>query len=135
MTAEQEVLAAADALVAAFGRSDRDAYFACFVPQATFLFHPTPGRIESRAAYEQLWDSWVAQDGFRVISCRSTGALVQFLGPDAAVFSHDVLTTVQTNDGEDTTAERETIVFSRTAGHWLAVHEHLSPDPAAVGGT
>jgi hypothetical protein len=25
--------------------------------------------------------------------------------------------------------ERETIVFNRTGGNWLGVHEHLSPEP------
>jgi ketosteroid isomerase-like protein len=35
--------------------------------------------------------------------------------------------------GEHDLAERETIVFRREpAGEWLAVHEHLSPDPDAA---
>ena len=42
----------ADSLVAAFRSSDATAYFGHFDEGATFLFHDTPGRIESRAAYE-----------------------------------------------------------------------------------
>ena len=28
-----------------------------------------------------------------------------------------------------TIGERETIVFEKSGGRWLAIHEHLSPDP------
>ena len=48
-----------------------------------------------------------------------------------AVFTHDVVTTVENTDGprarvQTATSERETIVFARSGGGWLAVHEHLS---------
>ena len=42
-------------LVAAFAASDATAYFAHFHPDASFLFHDTPGLIRSRADYEALW--------------------------------------------------------------------------------
>lgn len=129
MSAEQEVLAAADALVAAFASSDADAYFACFAEDATFVFHTEPRRLESRREYRELWDGWVAEDGFRVVSCASAGARVQVLG-DTAVFTHDVATVVETTEGRTSSAERETIVFTRAGGGWTAVHEHLSAAPA-----
>ena len=45
MTAEDEVRRAAAALVPAFGRNDLPAHFACFSPDATFLFRrAAPGR-------------------------------------------------------------------------------------------
>ena len=129
---QAEVQRTADILIAAFARSDRDAYFDCFAEDATFLFYTTPGRLSSRAEYEALWDSWVVQDGFRVVSCASSAPAVQVVGAseDSVIFSHQVQTVIQTNAGLTSLAERETIVFARHGTRWLAVHEHLSPDPA-----
>ena len=126
---EQEVLAAGDALVRAFAGGDSAAYFACFAPEATFVFHTTPQRLGSRAAYEALWEKWVTEDGFRVISCTSTDPVVQVLGPDAAVFAHDVATVVEVGGGREQLSERESIVFARRDDVWMAVHEHLSLAP------
>lgn len=136
MSDESSVLAAADACIAAFGRHDRDAYFARFAPHATFIFHTTPGVLASRADWEREWDRLVAEDGFRVLSCQSLDRRVQLLGDEAAVFSHRVLTRSTSREGEIDTDERETIVFQRRPdGSWLAVHEHLSPTPdAGTGG-
>jgi ketosteroid isomerase-like protein len=120
---------AADALVRAFAEGRVDDYFACFAPDATFVFHTTGERLESREAYRSLWRSWEADDEFRVVSCSSTNPLVMELGPEAAVFVHDVATRVATSAGEEDLRERETIVFARREGRWLAVHEHLSPAP------
>ena len=127
-----QVQATADSLVAAFARSDPAAYFAFFAPEATFLFHTTVGRLDSRADYERLWAQWVAEDGFRVLSCESSRPAIQVLGAagDVAVFSHRVRTVVETTAGSDTVFERETIIFARSGADWRAVHEHLSPDPA-----
>ncbi|MBJ7279657.1 MAG: hypothetical protein JHD08_03635 [Candidatus Nanopelagicales bacterium] len=36
---------------------------------------------------------------------------------------------MNTNDGEKSFQERETIVFHQVSGKWIAVHEHLSPMP------
>ena len=42
---EAQVLAAADAIVAAFAATDTAAYFAGFAPEATFIFHPEAARL------------------------------------------------------------------------------------------
>lgn len=131
----QEVLDAAAALVAAFGAHNTDAYFGSFDPSATFLFHTHDEPLRSRAAYEQLWSTWVKEDGFHVVSCASADQHVQVLGErgDVAVFTHRVATVVRTSGGEEALDERETIVFQRDAeGRWRAVHEHLSPAPGAA---
>lgn len=120
------VLAAADALVAAFARHDRDAYFAAFAPEATFLFYNLDRPLDGRAAYAAEWALWEERDGFRIHACRSSDRRVQLLG-DVAVFTHAVETELSTGGKRMTSNERETIVFSRDpAGRWLAVHEHLS---------
>jgi uncharacterized protein (TIGR02246 family) len=129
VSSAEEVQAAADALVAAFASSDAATYFACFAEDAAFVFHTEARRLESRREYEELWARWVAEDGFRVVSCASSAARVQVLG-DTAVFSHDVATVVATTAGQDSSRERETIVFVRAGGGWTAVHEHLSAAPA-----
>jgi ketosteroid isomerase-like protein len=125
----EEVEAAASAIVEAFAATDRDRYFAGFDPEATFVFHTEPARLDDRAAYERLWDEWVAS-GWRVVSCESTDRHVQLLS-GGAVFTHSVATTVETGEGRDSYRERETIVFRTDAtGGLVAVHEHLSPEPA-----
>lgn len=128
---EPEVLAAVDALVDAFRRTDGPAYFACFHERATFVFPDRDARLETRAAYEQLWAAWVA-GGWSVLDCTSTDRRVQLLG-DAAVFTHRVRTVVATGEGSGSEVldERETIVIARQPdGSLLAVHEHLSATPA-----
>ncbi len=126
--ASGDVLAAAAAIVAAFGRDDPEAYFALFDPDATFIFYTTPDRLNNRAAYQQEWAKWKKESGFRVRSCSSSDQRVQLFG-DVAVFSHSVRTDISTSQGESTLYERETIVFHRSSGRWVAVHEHLSPRP------
>ena len=124
------VRAAAEALVAAFGRNDLDAYFACFSDDATFLFHTTDRLLTSTADYRRLWDEWVREDGFRIVDCATSDTNLQDHG-DWAVLTHTVRTTVSTSAGRSVLRERETIVFRRgDDGRWLAVHEHLSPAPA-----
>ena len=121
----EAVEAAASAIVEAFAATDRDRYFATFAPDATFVFHTEPARLEDRAAYERLWDEWVAA-GWRVVSCASSDRRVQVM-PGAAVFSHTVDTSVETADGPESYRERETIVFALDGEELVAVHEHLSP--------
>ncbi|MET7458136.1 nuclear transport factor 2 family protein [Streptomyces sp. NPDC005574] len=122
-----EVLQAADNIVAAFSDGRLEDYFAAFTPDASFVFHTTPHRIGSVTEYRRVWAQWVADDGFRVLRCRSTDRMVQDWG-DGAVFSHSVETDILTHTGTETLHERETIVFRRDdVGGWLAVHEHLSP--------
>ncbi|TFC31921.1 DUF4440 domain-containing protein [Cryobacterium sp. MDB1-18-2] len=124
-TPAADALAAADALISDFGNHLRDAYFSRFAPEATFLFHSAPARLESRAAYEELWDEWEQQNGFRVLSCVSSERRIQVFG-EVAVFSHDVASTVTFDGTVETLAERESIVLENRGGTWLAVHEHLS---------
>lgn len=122
-----EVEAASDALVASFGAHDRDAYFASFAPESTFVFHTSVQRFGSRADYEQEWARWEA-DGFHVESCESIDRRIDLITHEVAVMTHRVRTRIA--GIEETQLERETIVFRRTPeGRWLAVHEHLSPDP------
>jgi len=119
----------AKSLVAAFAASDAKAYFAHFHPDATFLFHDTPGLITSRADYEALWAEWEQEAGFRVLSCESTDQHVQEHG-DLAVFTHSVRTRRVVDGAEEELHERETIVLRRDGDSWTCIHEHLSPDPA-----
>lgn len=124
---ELQVLGAANRLVVAFGEGRVDDYFALFHPEATFVFYTTDHRLESTAAWRELWRSLEEEEDFKILECHSSARRVQDLG-ETAVFTHDVETRVSTRAGEETLRERETIVFARQAGgNWLAVHEHLSP--------
>lgn len=124
---ERQVLEAADRLVAAFGEGRVDDYFACFHPQATFVFYTADRRLESTAEWRELWDRTAREEEFRVLACSSRERRVQALG-ETAVFTHDVETRISSRSGEETLHERETIVFARQRDKgWLAVHEHLSP--------
>lgn len=124
---EAEVAAAAAELVAAFAGTRTREYFAAFDAEATFVFHTEDRRLESRADYEALWNTWLAE-GWAVTACESTDVRIQLFGA-TAVFSHTVLTTAGTPEEQATTRERETIVFTRSGGRIVAVHEHLSPLP------
>lgn len=125
-----EILLAASRLVAAFAAFDRDAYFAAFRPDADFIFYNSIATFHDRASYERAWDDW-ASEGWRVLSCESVGGAVRVLDDDHAIFTHEVRTTLGPSDSPIALHERETIAFARDAGGWLAVHEHLSPVPAA----
>jgi ketosteroid isomerase-like protein len=131
-TAEREVLLAVDAIIDNFAHHRRDAYFAGFAADATFVFHISAARLESREEYEREWARWEREDGFRVLSCDSTARRLQRICDDVAIFTHDVRTRVATDDGPVDQQERETIVMQRGAGGWLCIHEHLSgrDDPA-----
>jgi ketosteroid isomerase-like protein len=131
MSATQEVLDAAAKIVHDFGHHRTAEYFAGFAPDASFMFYTHTERLDSRAAYEQLWAKWEAEDGFKVHGCRSSNQLVQLIGEDAAVFSHLVSSDIEFGGEVSTIAERETIVFAKQGGRWVAVHEHLSPETAA----
>jgi ketosteroid isomerase-like protein len=50
---------------------------------------------------------------------------VQLLG-DTAIFTHSVHSAIELGGETTEVDERETIVFARREGRWLAVHEHLS---------
>ena len=127
MGAADHVLAAAAKIVDDFGNHRTAAYFSGFSADATFMFHTHSERLESRSAYEALWAKWETEDGFKVHGCRSSNQLVQVLGEDTAVFTHLVSSDIEFAGEVSTVEERETIVFARVGGSWLAVHEHLSP--------
>ena len=124
----QEVLAAAAKIVDDFGHHRTEAYFSGFAEDASFIFYTHTERLDSRAAYEALWVNWQTEDGFKVHACRSTNQKVQLIGNDAAVFTHLVSSDVEFAGEVSTIEERETIVFEKLNGRWLAVHEHLSPE-------
>lgn len=130
MTETTDVLAAAAAIVDDFGHHRTAEYFAGFAPDATFMFYTHTERLNSRAEYEKLWAEWETNDGFRVHGCRSSNQKVQILGDSAAVFTHLVESDVEFAGEVSTITERETIVFEKRSGTWLAVHEHLSPESA-----
>ena len=125
---ENGVLAAVDAIVRDFGSHQTAAYFSGFAEDATFVFYTVAERLESRAAYEKLWAEWERDSGFKVEACESTNRQVQLLG-EIAIFVHDVETRIEMDGAKHTVLERESIVFERRDGRWLAVHEHLSPKP------
>ncbi|WP_411392221.1 YybH family protein [Pseudomonas sp. MPB23] len=132
-----EVLNAAANLVAAFARNDRAAYFDAFTADASFVFYTLPQPLLSRDAYQTLWDSWRRDEGFEVLSCTSSNAVVSLQG-DVAIFIHDVATELRMNGEQFFSQERETIVFKRQGsqveqqGLWLACHEHLSAMPEGL---
>ncbi len=129
MEQQQAVLAAADRLVDAFGRHDREAYFASFASEATFIFYNVDRVLHDRAAYEAEWTLWEQRDDFRVLGCRSTDRRIQMAG-NVAVFTHLVETDLSIGGQALSNRERETILFARTdESNWVAVHEHLSPAP------
>ncbi|SKA98952.1 Ketosteroid isomerase homolog [Pseudomonas extremaustralis] len=132
-----EVLKAAADLVAAFARNDRAAYFGAFTADASFVFYTLPQPLLSRDAYQALWDSWRQDEGFEVLSCTSSNAVVSLQG-NLAIFIHDVATELRMNGEQFFSQERETIVFRRQGsqveqqGLWLACHEHLSAMPEGL---
>lgn len=127
MSQSDEVMKAAHDLVAFFGAGQVSPYFACFSPNADFIFYTHTERLTSRSAYEELWKTWELENGFKVIGCQSSSQNIRILDSNNAVFTHNVTTQVSINDGIDSVMERETIIFSLIDGKWLAVHEHLSP--------
>jgi ketosteroid isomerase-like protein len=120
-----EALSAIDDLIGHFSAHRTAEYFRSFAPNASFVFHTVPERLDSREEYERLWARWESENGFQVMSCLSTDRRIQVFG-DSAVFSHNVLTVATSNGTTNSTAERESIVMHRAEDRWLCVHEHLS---------
>ncbi|MGR4037929.1 nuclear transport factor 2 family protein [Pseudomonas sp. JDS08PS003] len=132
MSEHENVLNAAAELVSAFARNDREAYFAAFSSDASFVFYTLAQPLLSRDAYQALWDQWRAEQGFEVLSCTSSNAVVSLQG-DVAVFIHDVATQLRMQGEQHFSQERETIVFRKQQqGLWLACHEHLSAMPEGL---
>jgi ketosteroid isomerase-like protein len=126
---QDEVREAATQLVSHFAANNVKAYFECFSPDANFIFYTHAVPLHSRQEYEELWKSWEDEIDFKVLACTSTKQDIRIVGQDVGIFTHNVLTTLSTSDGIDTVAERETIAFEKQGPKWVAIHEHLSPDP------
>ncbi len=127
MSKDAQVKSAAAVIVDHFGSGRVAQYFECFAPDADFIFYTHTERIVSRIAYVELWKTWENEMGFKVLGCASTNQNVRLIDENNAIFTHDVASEIQTNDGTDTVLERETIVFTFKDDKWVAVHEHLSP--------
>lgn len=128
MNNEQGVLQAAAHLVSCFATHDFEGYFSCFDEETVFIFHTAANVLKSKSEYMNEWRTWEKEWGFKVKACKSSNQRVQMFD-SMAIFSHDVATTLGTNDGDKSFQERETIVFHLVSGKWIAVHEHLSAMP------
>jgi len=118
-------------LLVAFGHHDKDAYFACFHPDATFLFYNSDETGLTKTRYQQMWDSWEKEHGFKVLECRSTNKQLTVMG-DTAIFTHEVATKTEWEGEQNLLCERESIIFVRNeSDSWLCVHEHLSANEVA----
>jgi uncharacterized protein (TIGR02246 family) len=110
-------------LMNAFADGDPDGYFGCFHEDASFLFPGEP-IMEPRSTYRSAWDRW-EQEGVRFTDVVTEDVRVRVFG-DTAVVTHRIASTVEAGGQTTVERERESIVFARAAGRWLAVHEHLS---------
>ena len=127
MNSIESVRNAANALVNHFGSGSVTQYFSCFSADADFILYTHPQRLRSRAEYEELWQSWEQEFGFKVNSCKSTNQSIRIIEDKLAIFTHDVTTSITNNAGSEILNERETIVFMHDGNSWIAIHEHLSP--------
>jgi len=126
MSDEADVEAAAVELIEAFARNDLPRYFGAFLPEASFVFPIVDHVMQSPAEYAAEWQKWVAEDDFRVTECLSLDRQIQVYG-DVAVFVHRTVTRSTGHRGERVLHERETIIFNKVEGVWMAAHEHVSP--------
>jgi ketosteroid isomerase-like protein len=124
---ENEVIEAYERLVSAF-REGRDK-FGSFAAEATII---DGGRwFGSLAEYRAGWDAWVEKMGHLPVpaSVETQVLSLQVLG-DTALLVHSIQSREQTDAGEETEREIETIVFARQPdGRWLIVHQHLASLP------
>lgn len=127
VTAAPSLQQTIDHLIDCFARHDTESYFACFHPEARFVFHTVPDEVLSKAAYRQRWHQWELETGFQVLGCTSLAPQLSYYG-DCAVLSHQVRTRLRSLEGELSLLERESIIFQQQQdGRWLCIHEHLSP--------
>ena len=126
----EAVQSAADDVVGAFPRHDRDAYSAALAPDASFIFHNLPERLDSRDAYLARWRRQGEEaHGLHIEGGDSSEPAVVTHG-SMAVFSHRMTTRLQFDGHSETRRERETLAFGKNkSGRWLALHRHLSLDP------
>jgi ketosteroid isomerase-like protein len=130
--AKAQVLAAAGRLLDAFSQNRIEDYFACFAPDATFIFHGLGHRLGSLADYRSAWHGWVRDVQLRILGASAQQQTVDLIAPGVALYTHSVQVRASVAGAVEQRRERETIVFVRLGeGRWLAVHEHLSKDPNA----
>ena len=122
----REVQEAYEQLMNSFASGDSDEYFACFHHDASFVFPDEP-LLEPRSAYRSAWSRW-RSEGVLFTDVVADDVRVRVFG-DTAVVTHRIATTVNVSGNTAVDRERESIIFARMAGRWLAVHEHLSPEP------
>jgi uncharacterized protein (TIGR02246 family) len=120
----REVRQAYEKLMNAFISADSNEYFECFHEDASFLFPGEP-LLEPRSAYRSAWSRWQS-DGVRFTDVVADDVRVHVFG-DTAIVTHRIDTTVEDGGAATIDRERESLIFARTAGRWLVVHEHLSP--------
>ena len=122
----REVQEAYEQLMNSFASGDSDEYFACFHQDASFVFPDEP-LLEPRSTYRSAWSRW-RSEGVLFTDVVADDVRVRVFG-DTAVVTHRIATTVNVRGKTTVDRERESIIFARMAGRWLAVHEHLSPEP------
>ncbi len=93
------------------------------------MFHPQPGRFVDRGAYEEVWNTWLA-DGWRVVSGDSTERVVQIYG-STAILTHRVQIVTAFGADESVTDGRQRIVLVAHRGELRAVHEPADHPTAA----
>ena len=120
-----QVREAYDRLMSAFASADTDEYFECFHENASFVF-PGEAVLDSRAAYRSTWSRW-EREGVRFTDVVAHDVRIHVVGA-AAVVTHLIETTVEADGETSVDRERESIVFCKVDGRWLAIHEHLSPE-------
>lgn len=116
----------ADSLIEAFGSNRVREYFDHFSPDATFIFYSNESILYSRQEYINLWDEWVRDGNFAVVSCIAENRRVQMIGDSTAILFHEVTTVVRVDGVQEKLRERESIIFHKESNGWRAVHEHLS---------
>ena len=122
----RDVEGAYEQLMNAFASGDSDKYFACFHQGASFLFPGEP-LLEPRSTYRSAWSRW-HDEGVTFTDVAADDVRIRVFG-NTAVVTHRITTTVNAMGKTTVDRERESVCFARTAGRWLAVHEHLSPEP------
>ncbi|NEM89794.1 nuclear transport factor 2 family protein [Galbitalea soli] len=127
-----QVLTAAEAIVARLGAGDIEAYFECFASDATFAHYAHSDQVLSRSQFLLRWRESMEAEGVRMLSARSSDRRAHIHG-DFSVFSHLLRREIARGEQRETLTERESIVFARRGGRWMAVHSHVSPVHSTAG--
>lgn len=123
---EKAAFAAAQRIVDLFSAHNVAAYFQCFAENASFVFYNHSEVLTCRKAYEDLWQQWEKQHGFKVLNCQSHAPHITLFN-DVAVFTHKVTTQLLWDGETCLNHEKESIILLRQENRWICIHEHLSP--------